>query len=238
MRRLIGLLTLLVLLPAPVWAQQGGPAARRITVSAVGEVERAPEQAVVAIAVEAQAATAREATQQIAAEMERLLAALRQAGIDREDVRTTSYQLHPVYDHERAQREQREARLVGYRAVNMVQVTVEEVERVGRVIDTAVQAGADRITGLHFRIRDVEAARLEALELAIRKARTEAEHIARALGEPLGPALEVNTGGGYVPPPRPFMMEAAARMDVSTPIEPGTLTVSQSVTIVYAIGAP
>jgi uncharacterized protein len=109
----------------------------------------------------------------------------------------------------RRQIEQRDEppQIAGYRAVNMVQVTVDTVSAMGRIIDTAIASGANRVANISFRLRDPHAAHLEALAIAMRNARREAEAVAEAAGERLGPALNISTGG-YQPPMPPVPMYA------------------------------
>ncbi|HEX7051594.1 MAG TPA: SIMPL domain-containing protein [Longimicrobiales bacterium] len=236
------LCVLLLLAPTAAWAQQpAAPTEPTVVVSATGVVRRPPDRAALMLAVESFAATAAEATRQNAEAMATLLAALERLRIADEDVQTTSYRLQPEYDYQRdpGPRDRGEDRLVGFRATNMVQVTIHDVERVGQVIDAAVGAGANRVTGLSFQISDPEAARLEALRLAVEKARTEAAAVAQAMGRTLGPAISVRTDGVVPPPPIP-MMRASADFSVAapTPIEPGELEVRASVTAVYRLGGP
>lgn len=211
---------------------------RTITVTGTGVVDREPDQAVVMLAVENSAPTADAAAQANAEAMERVIAALRQLGLERDRIRTVSYQLHPEYARDEPRPGQYEPRVVGYRAVNMVQVTLDDITRVGEVIDAAISAGANRVTGLHFQLRDPERARVDALALAVRNARVEAQALAAALGETPGPVLSVSTTG-MVPPPIPFVMDRMGRAEmaaaVPTPIEPGTLRVEVTVTIVYGL---
>lgn len=230
-------LLLLLLLPSAAGAQE--PVQENtVTVSATGFSRQAPDQAVLLLAVESFAATAQEATRANASKMDALLAALRRLGIGGDKVRTTSYDLHPEYDFRREPepRQPGEDRLIGYRAVNMVQVTIDDVDRVGAIIDAAVAAGANRVAGLSFQIRDPETARRAAVKEAVAKARAEAETVAQALGRRLGPALAVSTTG-FLPPPRPLQVfEAAARMpSVPTPIEPGALEVAATVTATFRL---
>lgn len=218
-------------------AQVQVPAAdapRTIHVNAEAAVQRAPDRATVHLAVETLAETARDATAENAAAMDNVLAALRQLGIPDERIRTLRLELHPRYDHRRPAEE---PLLVGYQALNQVQVRLDDTGQVGRVVDAAVQAGANRVTGIQFELSDPAAAYHDALRLAVERARAEAAVLAEALGEPLGPALQVSTGGG----PRPvFARMEAARMDVAaapTPVEPGELDIQAHVSIVYRIGS-
>lgn len=223
-----------LLLPAALAAQQP-PAEqpRTITISAHGTLEREPEQGVVLLAVESEAPAAQAAAAANAQRMTQLAAALRRAGVADRNVRTVSYELRPEY----AREDRGNApRIVAYRAVNMVQVTVDTVARMGGIIDTAIGNGANRVANIRFQLRDANAAHIEATAIAVRNARRQAEAIAEAAGEQLGPVLNVHTGG-YMPPPGPPMPYARAEMmqDVATPIEGGVLTVTASVTVVYRL---
>jgi uncharacterized protein YggE len=111
------------------------------------------------------------------------------------------------------------------------------VDAVGAVVDAAVAAGANRVMGIQFEISDPDAAYHEALREAIARARAEAEVAASALGETLGPPLQVSTGGFQPPIPmvRPMAM-AEARDQASTPVAPGEVEVRASVSIAWRLG--
>jgi uncharacterized protein len=213
----------------------GEPAHRVIHVSSRATVQRAPDRAVVQLAVETLAPTAGEAMTGNAATMDRVLAALRRLGVPEARIRTTRIELHPRYE---TRRDGTPPAIVGYQAANQVMVELDDLDLVGRVIDAAVGAGANRVTGVAFQLRDLDAAYHEALRLAVARARTEAEVIADALGEPLGPPIQVSTGAVQLPPPQ-FRVEAM-RMDVAAaapPVQPGELEVPATVSITYLIGS-
>lgn len=203
-----------------------------VEVSAVGRVDVETDRAIVRFAVETEADNAAEASRENARIMDAVLQAVRELGIEGTDLETSGYQLSPIY---RRPAQGGTQEIAGYRAQNFVEVTLDDVDAVGRVIDAAIGAGANRIAGLTFTARDTRPARLEALRLAVEKAREEAETMAAALGVPLGPPLEVRTGGESEPPrPMPMRMEAA-QADVSTPIEAGDQTVTAHVTVRYGL---
>lgn len=237
MKRIV-LGALVVLLPGVAAAQERPDQPRTISVAAQGTIEREPEEGVVLLAVESEAEDARAAADANAERMTRLVAALRRAGVADRNIRTISYELRPEYRRQVEQRDE-PPQIAGYRAVNMVQVTVDTVSAMGRIIDTAIASGANRVANISFRLRDPHAAHLEALAIAMRNARREAEAVAEAAGERLGSALSINTGG-YQPPMPPMPMYAGrAEMDMamapSTPVETGTLTVVATVNVVYRL---
>ncbi|HSJ09949.1 MAG TPA: SIMPL domain-containing protein [Longimicrobiales bacterium] len=232
------ILAALLAMPAALSAQQQPvEQPRTLTVNGTATVEKEPEQGVVLLAVESEAPGAREAAEANATKMSQIIPALRRAGVAERNIRTTSYELRPEYA--RQQNNEQAPRIAGYRAINMVQVTVDTVARMGAVIDAAISTGANRVANISFRLRDARAAHLEAVAQAMRNARREAEIIAEAAGEVLGPAHSIHTGGFAppAPPPMPY-----ARMDMvemqqaaPTPIEAGTLTVMAHVTVVYRL---
>jgi uncharacterized protein len=239
----IALVTLL-LMPSAARAQQTSTEQpRTLSVTAQGMIEREPEQGVVLLAVESEASNARAAADANATRMTQLVAALRRAGIPDRSIRTLSYELRPEYSRDAPRTEpQQPPRIVGYRAINMVQVTVDTVARMGGIIDTAIGAGANRVANVSFRLRDPHAAHLEAVAQAMRNARREAEAVAEAAGERLGPAQNIHTGGYSAPPP-PMPMYARGgdmmqEMAVSTPVETGTLTIVAMVNVVYILAGP
>jgi uncharacterized protein YggE len=230
---------LLLLLPGALGAQEAVQP-NTISVSGMATVERQPDQAVIQLAVESFGATAQEATAENSTKMDAVIRALRQFGLKQDQIRTLGFSVNPEYDYNPGTpRQPGEDRLVGYRARNIVQVTTDNVAEAGNIIDVAIKAGANRVNNLNFQLRDPEAARQEALRLAVEKARTEAETIASALGRRLGPALAATTTGAFAPP-QPFAMRAMANIaqDMAAPpppVEPGLIEVNAQVNVIYSL---
>ena len=220
-------------LPAPVQAE------RTIRVSGFGDVEVRPDLAEVSFAVETFADSAREAGRLNAERMDRVIRALVAAGIPRTEIETRNYSVHPEYVHEEGRRE---PRLRGYRATNQMVLETARLERLGDFIDIALGAGANRMDGVGFRVRDPSPAQAEALKEAVARARASAEAIASALGVRLGRVLDATTSADPVRP-----MYAKESMDMAavgraagaaapaTPIEPTAQTVHAFVQLVFAI---
>jgi len=224
---------LLAATPLTLSAQQP-PGPPTIAVDGFASVEREPERAKLVLAVETEAPAARDAARQNADLMARVTAELRRTGIAAAMIRTVSYQLDPVYSRPRPQ-EAEEPRIAGYRARNMVQVTIDSIARVGATIDAAIGAGANRVAGLTFELRDPEEARVAALELAMSRARREAEAVARAAGRSLGPPVEIQIGSQPIFPRETFGARVAMQAEATTPVEAGTLTVTASVHVVFRL---
>lgn len=225
--------------PDPVTAQATAPSSEpppTLNVNATATVRRAPDVAVIQLAVETLAPTAGQASDRNAARMDEVLRAVRARGIPASGIRTQRLDLQPRY--EQRQREG-EPRIVGYQAVNQVTVRMEDVAAVGDIVDAAVRAGANRVTGIRFELAEPESAYHEALRQAIAKARAEAEVAASALGMRLGEPVHVSTGG-FNPPAPPFRQDMAmARAEgmAAPPVEPGELEVHASVSIAWRLGS-
>lgn len=210
-----------------------------LRVSGTGEVEVPPDRARVAFAVETEAETARDASEESARRMDRVHGALRDTGLAGLRLETFGYALQPRYA--RPERGGEEApRIVGYRAINHLRATVEDVEGAGSLIDAGIGAGANRVESLEFVASDTREARLEALRRAVEAARAEAEAISGAMGAELGPALEVE---GHTDEPRPIRFAGPAALEAvraapDTPVEAGARTVSATVTVRYLLRQP
>lgn len=223
--------------PAPVPGGSPQEAAEPgwIQVSGSASVDVAPDRASVSFAVETRADDAGGASQANADAMDRVLRAIRGANLPGLELRTFGYSLRPEYS---TNNNQRSREIIAYTAVNNVSATVSDVDVVGRIIDTAIAAGANRVAGISFFASDTEAARNEAMAQAVRDATSEARVIAQTLGYRLGPPLEVN-GGAQRPVPRVMETDLAFSVRVQgaeTPVEAGSQTVSANVNIRFALG--
>jgi uncharacterized protein YggE len=199
-------------------AEEGG-----ITVQGTASVTSVPDRAELSFGVESQGETARAALAANAAEMRRVLAALRSAGAT--NVKTQYVSLSPRYD-ERSQAQ-------GFTATNSVSATVKDLARAGAVIDAAVAAGANQVHGPSLAAGDPTALYQQALKAALDEARTKAQTLAAASGLSLGRVTAIVEGGGG-PQPLPFAVADKAAAE-STPIEPGTQQVSATVSVTFSI---
>jgi len=224
---------------APVPPGEAPPA---IAATGTGEVRRAPDEATVRLGVVAQADTAGAAQQKANRVANAILEAVGALGVEAEAIQTSRLVLDPVYQHPAPDQHgtMGEPRIVGYRASNVVSVRLEDLGRVGPVIDAAVGAGANEVNGVDFRLRDDLEARLEALRQAVAAARAKAGAIAAALGVQLGPVLDARESSAQIFYPqqdvRAFRMSAESAESSFTPVTPGEIAVRADVNITWRIG--
>jgi uncharacterized protein YggE len=232
------LLAALLAMPMTAEAQQDLRTPGTIRVSATGETRTPPDRAWADFGVETEAATASQAADQNARKMEAVITALVRAGVARENVRTSDFNVFPV--HAATRDGTGEPRIRGYRASNVVTAQTDDVRRVGPLVDAALAAGANRINGVRFGMRDPDRARDVALRDALRRARAEAAVLAEGMGVQLGRVLDVSTSTAPPMPPFPVAYRMQAQMAdataSATPIEPGQQTVHATVTVVFEIG--
>ena len=215
-------------------AQSGpgaGPAVPAITVTGTAEVAAAPDRALVSLGAVVENKQAQEAQKQIAQIMQRVIKDIKAQGIPEDKIRTVGLSLNPVYSHPapRAGQEPEAPRIVAYRAANTVRVQVDDLERVGGVIDAGIAAGANQLNSLAFDLRDDLKYRKQALQLAAQEARIKAEAIASALNLQLGEVLEIREEGA--PAHYPVERRMAAPSAAGTPIQPGQVQVNASVNL-------
>jgi uncharacterized protein YggE len=206
----------------PGSASSAAAEADGITVQGTASVTSVPDRAELAFGVESQGASARAALSANAAEMRRVIAALKAAGAT--DLKTQSVSLSPRYN------EKSEAQ--GFVATNAVSAAIKQLARAGAVIDAAVAAGANQVYGPSLSGGDQAELYREALKAAVANARASAQALASAANLSLGRVTAIVEGGG-APQPLPFAAADKA-MAESTPIEPGTQQVSATVSVTFS----
>lgn len=241
MMRKLWFLSLILLLSAAVLAGTASAALlggddRGIQVSGTGSVIGTPDRAQISLAIETQNPDVRIAQQDNAARMTQVIDALVAAGLPRDAFKTTGYTIYPVYDP--IEKSGSEQKILSYRVTNTLTVTLHDVSRVGDVIDTGVANGVNMAGSIQFMLSDeqAQALRTEALKEAVARAGADAQTVASALGVAVGPVTSVDIGVGYAP----VLFENYAALDAKsaaapTPIEPGDVTVTATVTVTYLI---
>lgn len=223
----IAALALGALAPVAARAEERPPS---VTVTGTGEVSAPPDAARIAAGVVSEAPRAADAVRQTNAAMQKVLAALDAAGVDRKHVQTSRFDVSPVYA-DTPGRMRGTPEIAAYRASNQVQVELRDIEKVGATLDALVGAGANEIGGIAFAIADPKPLQDEARKKAVADARRKAELYAQATGTALGRVLAIDESGGGPVPIRYARMEAAA----AAPIAPGELDLAVNVVVTWSL---
>ena len=231
MYRLTTLLTAaLVALPAAAQVVLP-PAVPTLTLSAEGRSLRAPDVAEMSGGVITSAPTAAAAMAENATRMSAVVAAVRRAGIAERDIQTASLSLQPQYRYDQNQ----PPVLTGYQASNTVSLRLRKLNEVGRLLDTLVGVGANQINGPNFRVDNDAGALDEARLQAVATVRARAELYAKATGLRIKRILTIAEQAGFEAPPRPMMAMRTMKAEADTPVAPGEVALTVTVTMSFEV---
>lgn len=206
-----------------------------VSVSARGTVSVKPDIAGLQIRLVSTARTAEQATALTAKKYRSVQQALRNSGVSAGDAVTHSYTVRQEWEWNNTSRKRV---FKGYAATHVLKVTVRKLDNTGRVIDAAVQAGADGIPVIGFSSSGYKEKRRDALADAVRNARKDAEAMASAAGMSLGVLQEMHSGAAPVYPVRDMMRsmgEKAVAASVPTEISPGEQDISVTVNCTWSL---
>ena len=196
--------------------------AEGITVAGTGSVRAVPDRAEISFGVVTQGRTASQALSANDTAIQRVVAALRAAGIAAADIQTRSFSISPRYSEDGSD-------ILGYAAENTVAAQLRNLGRAGAVIDAAVTAGANQVFGPSLSRSDAKDQYRNALRAAVADARAKAQVLASAAGLSLGAVVGVAEQGAAAERPAPAADQAA-----SAPIEPGTQEIQATVVVTFS----
>jgi uncharacterized protein YggE len=225
--RIVGALTvvaLVVALDALAADARAAAGPRTITVAGTGIVTSVPDQGQFTFGVSATGKSATEALAANAKAMTRVIGALKAQGIASADIQTAEIQLSPNTN-------QTGSTILNYTAVNSVTARVKSLAKAGPIIDGAVGAGANLVSGPVLTASDQSQLSRRALAAAIKDARARAQTIAAAASVRLGRVRSVTELGSSVPLPE----ASIAKTGVSTPVQPGTIRTEVDVSVTFEI---
>jgi uncharacterized protein len=197
-----------------------------IVTSGEGVVMAAPDRAFVSISAESRSRMPKEAQRLNAEAMSAVQQKLKAAGISAESVRTTAVDLQPEFDYQDGKQTLR-----GYVARNTIDVQIDDIARVGEIVDLAVGSGATSISGIRFDLKARDAAERRALQQAVAEARARADALAQSANRAIDRITRIEDQRESSPPPRPMFRQAAMAADASTPVAPGQLEIRAHVTL-------
>ena len=224
------LLLFALLLSVPAAAQtrdaETGPL---VVTTGEGVVQVVPDRAFINITAESRAANPREAQRKNTELMKPVQDKLRAAGIPADAIRTTNYELQQEWDFVNNKRVSR-----GYVARNTVEVRVDNLEKLGELLDMAVTAGATSVGDIRFDLKERAKLEREALRLAVADARARSDAAAAGAGQSVARVVRIEEHGVISPPqpPMPMMrMSMAKEAQADVPIAAGQMELRARVTL-------
>jgi hypothetical protein len=205
------------------------PMDRLITVSASGYVTAEPDQARLSTGVTSEADTAKAALAANSELMQKVIAGLKESGVDAKDIQTGNFSVEPRY----TQGKSTTPTIDGYRVTNQVEILVRDLKSLGGLLDKLVTLGANQMHGLTFEVSKAETLKDDARKEAVANARRRAELLATAAGASVGEVVTIAEDVSYQGP-RPMAMSARTKAEF-VPVESGTETLEARVTVTWKL---
>lgn len=210
----------------------GAEPERTLQVTGIGRASARPDAADLRLGVSVRGQSARDARDIGAATASSVLAAIADVEVAEADVQTAHLSLDPVYE---SLQPGFPVVLTGYQLSHTFVARIRDVALAADVLDAAVAGGATSVESVGYRVADEDALQARARDAAVADAREKAAALAAALGLTLGRVRAISEDS-----PRPMPRPMGARMmmaeaDVPTPIRPGDVEASVSVSVVFDI---
>jgi uncharacterized protein YggE len=215
---------------SPAEAATPSGSSRTITVVGSGTVDVAPDRAILVAGIQLDGNDASQTASQAATKLSALLAALKAAGIPDQQLQTSGLQVDPRYSGDMQQT------IVGFRATGQVTVTIDDISKVGAVIDAARGAGANQIQPVQWTLKSPAASQRDALADAAQDGIGQAAALAKGAGVGVGRLISMTTENQN--PPQPLFDRAALAAPSApdaTPVAPGLIEVDATVTMTFAM---
>jgi uncharacterized protein YggE len=203
---------------------------KTIAISGTGTVSVKADQATVSLGVYTENKLASIAIEENANLMAAVIKAIKDKGIPEQNIQTTYYSVSPNYNWEIRQ-------VIGYQVTNMVQIKITDLTKVGSTLDSATGAGANRVDGVSFGLKDETASsmKLQAYSAAINDAKAKLGVITSGLQITASGVQSITETSYYPPIAYRSYTVAESGTKATTPILEGTLSVSVTLNIVWLI---
>jgi uncharacterized protein YggE len=210
-----------------------GSASANITITGTGKITYTPDIAQVSVGASSEGKTAAEAWQKNHEVVRKMFEALRKLGLDSKDMKTAGLGVTPRYLYVKDQ----PPKLLGYTASYTLTLTVRNLDKLGTILDEAVECGANRDVGISFGCSNPEKLLDQARAAAIAEARKKAEIYVKGAGAALGQVQSISEGSST--PWQHFRYEHLAKATAAPlPIAAGEQEMSVTVTVTYGIVQP
>ncbi|MCP3029416.1 SIMPL domain-containing protein [Halobacillus sp. A5] len=198
---------------------------RVMTVSGTGKVKAQPDMVTIELGVMTEGRELREVQEDNARVMQQVIESIVKMGVPEESIQTVEYSVVPRYDYDNGQQVFR-----GYQVTNRVSITIEDIPLTGAIVDSAVQSGANQVSGITFSVKNPDMLYQQALSEALRDAYGKAVTMAQAMRLQLDPSpIKVIERGEENAVP----LAKAGTFASATPIEPGELQIEAAVEVQF-----
>ncbi len=206
---------------------------RMITVEAQGKVTVKPDLAVTTMGMVAEAKTVVEAQKKNTEVMNKLIASLKNLGVEEKDIQTANYNVYPQYDYTDGK-----SVLKGYQVSQNVTIKIRDLAKADQILGLAGEVGANTVSSLQFTFDDEEVYKVQARDLALKKIVEKAQVLANQLGVLFGKVVSYNeyTGdSGYYPMKYASSIGMGGAAESAPAIQPGSNEVVMNVNVTFEI---
>jgi uncharacterized protein len=234
LRAALFLLAFLILIPStePLSAQDCGPRPRLISVVGTSEINVAPDQVVLNLGVESRDRELAVAKSQTDSRIKKIFALAHEAGVDPKDVATSMVRMNANYSEEKI------PRFLAYEVSQSTTITLKDISKYDSLISKLLKAGANRIDGVYFGVRETRKYRDEARSKAILAAKEKAAAMAAELGQTLGKPWEISEESGwnsYQYMANNVSRDKSVSAEDESTVAPGEITIRASVKVSFQL---
>lgn len=203
----------------------------QLIVTGEGVVKATPDQAWVSIGAESRSKISKDAQQRNAEAMTAVMQKMAAFGISKDAIKTTAIDLQMEFDYANGKQTPR-----GYVARNTVEIRVDDLAKLGDVLDAVVGSGATMIHGLRFDVTQREQVEATALQSAVKNAMAKSQAVALGANRAIDRILKIEElSGDGEPGPMLRQYAMAAKADASTPVAAGEIEIRAHVRMTVAI---
>lgn len=202
---------------------------RVINVNGTGIVKAKPDMGIVNLGVITEDTTAKDSQNKNNTISSAVIDAIKAVGINEDDIQTIEYSINPIYRY----KEGEPPIISGYQTIHILNINVYDIGKIGAVIDAGTTAGANRVGGISFDIKDKDSLRLKALEEAVKDARKKADTALAVEGEKVIKLINMNVSDGIYPTP-PMRAKNELTGDSATQVMPGQLEIIIAISATYS----
>ncbi len=201
-----------------------------VTVSGSGAVSVTPDIAKLNFGISVQKKTAAEAMNTLSDKVSNVMATLTNAGVKKEDIKTTSINLRPVYQWDK---DTRKNVLLGYEATESFIVNAS-IKKAGNLLSLAINSGANKVFGISFDVSDKDTLQNEAITKAMQNAREKAKASLKNTNYKITGIKTISIQSqSYSPVFYRDLVGKSEESSQNVPVEGGSLTIKANVQVIF-----